>query len=378
MSTLDYTDKNLYGSGGVPRAEDIDQGGLGDCYYLAPLDALASQQPQTIQNAIRYDASDRSFHVTLYREGRHHEPEPVTVAVTQGDLQSDRAIGVDSKGYWHGPGPAPLWPEVMEAAYAKLEATRPEEPIGDELNHIGRGGWPRDAIFALTGQHDTRLPAAEMHDPDKTYARLHEALQEDRVMVLITNPMREMPHDGLVKGEWDNKDPARRSGHAYVVEAVYKDAQGEVMLKLRNPWGTNKAQKYGVNSDSPIVDVKLTTILDNGHLQGVDIGPAPAQVHEQTRQIDKQPHQSALPDQSAEIGDPWLDRIYAAAVKGDEAAIGQAMADLANSPYGQAFRAEGRAQYAEMQNQQLQRQWEEQQQQMQAQQQVRQGPVLSR
>jgi hypothetical protein len=377
MSTPDYTDKNLYGAGGAPRAEDIDQGGLGDCYYLAPLDALASQQPQTIRNAIRYDASDRSFHVTLYREGRHHEPEPVTVAVTQGDLQGDRVKGVDSPRFWRNPGSAPLWPEVMEAAYAKLEATRPGEPIADELDHIGRGGWPRDAIFALTGQRDTRLPVSGMRNLDKTYARLQEALQEDRPMVLSTNPMREMPHDGLVKGEWDDKDPAKRSGHVYVVEAVYKNVQDEVVLKLRNPWGRNNDSSQGVFSDSPSVEVKLKTILDNGHLQGIDIGPASAHAHERTRQTDRQPHQPASQDQAAQIGDPWLDRIYAAAVKGDQAAIGQAMTDLANSPYGQVFRAEGRAQYAEMQNQQLQQQWT-QQQQMQVQQQTRQGPVLSR
>jgi hypothetical protein len=60
----------------------------------------------------------------------------------------------------------------------------------------------------------------------------------------------------------------------------------------------------------------------------------------------------------------------------DPAAFKQAMTELSNSSSGEAFRAEGRAQHAELQNQQLQAQLTRQQTQVQAP--VQAGPVMSR
>lgn len=379
-----YTDKDLYDTSGKPHGSDIAQGALGDCYYIAPLGSLATQQPQTIQHAIHYDARDQTFAVTLYKEGVDHKPEPVTIKVTQADLQGDRAIGVDSSRYWTKPERAPLWPEVMESAYAKLNAEYPNEPIADELHHIGKGGYPSNTIYALTGQHDTTMPASALRDQDKAYTQLHQALQEGRPMLLSTNAMKDMPQDGLVKGEWNITDPTKSSGHAYMVEKVTKDALGEVILTVRNPWGRNNDPSQGVNSPEPTVNVKLKEIIDNGHLQGIDIGPEPAHQHEHTRRADTREHHPHFRDheqpQPAPVraesftGDHHVDRMIAAL--NDPTAFKQAMTDLTNSPYGEVFRAEGRAQHAELQNQQLQQQLVQQQTQVQPL--VQHGPVMSR
>jgi putative chitinase len=85
-----------------------------------------------------------------------------------------------------------------------------------------------------------------------------------------------------------------------------------------------------------------------------------------------------LDQPGAKTGDPLMDKLLAS--MNDPAAFKQAMNDLSNSPYGQAFHAEGRAQYAEMQNQQLQAQVAQlQAPQQAAQPQVQQaGPVMTR
>ncbi len=381
MSVPVYTDKDLYDANGRPNSSDIVQGGLGDCYYVAPLGSIASHQPQTIQHAIHYNGADQTFNVTLYKEGADHKPEPVTVTVTQSDLQGDRAIGVDSQRYWNKPESPPLWPplwpQVMESAYAKLQAEYPKEPIKDELAHIGKGGYSSNTIYALTGQHDTTVPASALQDQGKAYTQLHKALQEGRPMLLSTNAMQDMPHDGLIKGEWDN-DPAKRSGHAYMVEKVTKDAHGDVMLTVRNPWGRNNDKAQGVDSPDATTHVKLKEITGNGHLQGIDIGPAPAHQHAHTQHTDTHahhahPHAQPQHEQTGTqslTGDHHVDRLIA--TMNDPVALKQAMTDLTNSPQGEAFRAQGQALHAAQQNQQLQ----QQPAQPQVQQQAQQAPVM--
>lgn len=80
-----------------------------------------------------------------------------------------------------------------------------------------------------------------------------------------------------------------------------------------------------------------------------------------------------LPETEISLGCPYLDCLYAAV--NSPAAFDQALRNLGSSPYGDAFRAEGRAVSMELQNQQLQQQLI-QQQGCQAQRSVRQGPVM--
>ncbi|MGH8083350.1 MAG: C2 family cysteine protease, partial [Lysobacter sp.] len=89
-----FTDKNLYGPSGHPQAADINQDDLGDCYFVAPLGALAQEQPSRVENSIKYDAAKGTFSVTFYKEEgtgflglTGTEVKPVTIEVTQKDLE---------------------------------------------------------------------------------------------------------------------------------------------------------------------------------------------------------------------------------------------------------------------------------------------------
>ena len=84
----------------------------------------------------------------------------------------------------------------------------------------------------------------------------------------------------IEKGTW-NKDPAQRSGHAYIVKNVSRDANGDVVLTLVNPWGHNNDSTQVEAKDvkdihSPVVQVKLKDIIANKHLEDIEIGTAPA------------------------------------------------------------------------------------------------------
>lgn len=47
------------------------------------------------------------------------------------------------------------------------------------------------------------------------------------------------------------------------------------MLTLRNPWGNNYDRGQGVTSADATVTVSLKQIIDNGHLESIDLAPVP-------------------------------------------------------------------------------------------------------
>lgn len=363
----DLTDKDLYGPTGRPDAADIHQRNLGDCYFVAPLGALATQQPERIQDAIAYNAESKSFTVTLYQHGHggflglSDEAKPVKIEISQAELQTDLKV---SDNLTHGPGSArgPIWPAVMEAAYAEQQE-RQGEGMTQGLGRIGGGGYPKNAIYALTGEQPNRVSAhdAKSVPVDQMYDRLNGALQEGRPVLLSTNYMKDVPNDGLIKGDGN-------SGHVYMVEGATKDAAGNVELTLRNPWGHNIAPGMGINSPDPITKVDLKTVLENGHVDELAIGPKPPHRTQDRDQTQKQAQgQDGAPKQApsqVQTGDPAMDRLLASL--NDPKAMDQALSSLAQSPEGQAFRAQGQAQYQAMEAQQAQQAQMQQQQASQA------------
>ena len=89
-----YTAADLYGVDGRPRASDIDQDRLYDCYFLAPMGALGERQPDRIRDAIGFNAEAGEFTVTLYRppntlERGQGQADPVreSIVVSQDDIR---------------------------------------------------------------------------------------------------------------------------------------------------------------------------------------------------------------------------------------------------------------------------------------------------
>ncbi|WP_139382680.1 hypothetical protein [Luteibacter sp. 22Crub2.1] len=184
---------------------------------------------------------------------------------------------------------------------------------------------------------------------------------------MSTNYMKTVPNDGLIQGD-------HGVGHVYMVEGVSKDAQGNVAMSLRNPWGHNHAPGMGIDSLSPTVQVDLKTVLDNGHLDDLEIGPKArqrTQDHAQGQPAHADPKQA--PPQ-ASTGDVAMDRLLAS--MNDPAAMGQALTALAQSPDGQAFHAQGQAQFQAIEAQQAQVAQQAQAAQQQAP--VQTGPVMVR
>ena len=261
---------DLYGKGG-PTARDIKQDALGDCYFVATLGALANQRPDVIRNAISYDASTGNYQVKLNQDGKD-----VTVTVTQKDLaynlQRQGGSTVDNSGK-----DGPIWPAVIETAYAKTLDTNHADGLKQGFDILGGGGKARDALEVLTGSDGTDYAyskgffESQGSAVDRLGKQAEAALANGRPLTLSTDPESRSLWE-MVTGGQGTQDRLV-DNHVYVVEKVEK-VDGEYTVTLRNPWGTNQGVGEGKDSASASITVKLSDLVETGGLEYFNAGSA--------------------------------------------------------------------------------------------------------
>lgn len=229
-----WTDHDLYPHD--PTAADIRQDSIGDCYFDATLGAISQANPQWIRDRIHYDDQTQTFDVTLWngREWQH-------ITVTQDDIQTD----IDHHGAsWldNGQPNAPLWPSVMESAYAKLHS--PGDNLGHALDSgIGQGGLGQDAMQALTGNRGTNI------DPREVW--LTNQHIDQSISAALAN------HQPVTIGTTPTGGPLL-SNHVYIVEGI-SGVGSDAQLTLRNPWGHNPN-----DPGNPLIRVRLGDVIGSG------------------------------------------------------------------------------------------------------------------
>jgi hypothetical protein len=234
-----WTEADLYRGGpeGHPAGADVNQDGIGDCYLVATMSAIANADPQWIRDRISYDPTTGVFDVTLW-DGSEWRHIPVTQSDIAADIAAGGASGVDN----NVPG-APLWPALLESAYAKMKAP------GQGVDGIERGLTP-PALEALTGNDgDWIFPATEWFTPSQHIdRRIADALDSHQPVMLSTSvlggPLEDM--------------------HVYSVEAI-AGAGSDAVVTMRNPWGPE--------SGPPVIQARLGDLLGTGPLGGLGLGP---------------------------------------------------------------------------------------------------------
>lgn len=270
-----FDDKSLY-KGDSPKPSDIRQDSIGDCYYVSAIGSLAQQNPKAIQDAISYDPSTDSFNVTMYRKEPQALPFPhmATKAVTINVTQEELAYNLTRKGgstVDNNPcKDGASWPMVMETAYAKMHDSDPADGLKEGFDKIGRGGWPGDAMFAVTGK-DSRtvsfdegltsfLPTYDLKK-NAIYNQVDDALESGKP---VTLSVKDESLIARISGKQDNLV----DNHAYMVTDIRRDENGEVWVKLRNPWGHNNDGE-GTDSSNAEVEVKLSDLHASGTMTGI-------------------------------------------------------------------------------------------------------------
>ena len=231
------------------KAEDVQQGQLGDCYFPAAMAAIAKHNPDAINNLIK-DNGDGTYTVTFkekdWATGRFKDV-PVKV---DGDLYA-RSYGGALYGHSANssdPKKMELWFPLVEKAYAQWKGS---------YNDIGNGGHVSDVFEACMGVETSMLGVS--------------STGADRVWAQVTKNVDAKKPIGA--GTYGEAEEARytNSGvyadHAYTVMGYEKSGTDRFVI-LRNPWGESEPAGNGANDG--IFKLKLEDFTKL--YQGVDIG----------------------------------------------------------------------------------------------------------
>jgi hypothetical protein len=196
------TNSSLFGTGA--RQDDINQGQVGDCYFLTTLQSIARLDPDRLRE-LAVDLGDGTFAVQFKRNG-------VTQYVrVDGDLPTAPWGGL----YYNRPGASGTqWASIMEKAYAFYR-------YGYNSYASLESGW-MVAVYGELGvsAYTYGLP----QDQNAFYTVANAALSANKAVDIGTL--------GIITG-----GAPFVAKHTYSVTALSKDSGGTVWVTLRNPWG---------------------------------------------------------------------------------------------------------------------------------------------
>ncbi|MCS6782793.1 MAG: C2 family cysteine protease, partial [Gloeomargarita sp. SKYG98] len=206
-----YVDGSLFQNG--ISANDVVQGAVGDCYYLATLASIAHEQPSYIQNMF-IDNGDGTFTVRFFNDG---VADYVTV---------DRFLPTNSNGqavYARWGVDNELWVALAEKAYAQLCESGWARPGHNSNSYAAiEGGWMDYVIRQVTGLGAQTLYASRI--PSDSLVQLVNS----NAIVTVGFTLRNY-------GDWIQiNGKLVVNYHTYSITS-YNPNTG--LFYLRNPWG---------------------------------------------------------------------------------------------------------------------------------------------
>ncbi|WYL92885.1 MAG: C2 family cysteine protease [Gloeotrichia echinulata IR180] len=215
-NSTSYTYKAVSGSlfqGGI-SGNDIKQGSVGDCYYLATLSSIAIEKPSYIQNMF-IDNGDGTFTVRFYNNG---VADYVTVDKYL-PTTSTGALAYAKTGGLYNVTSNELWVALAEKAYAQLAESGWSRGVGATNSYASiEGGWMDDVIQQVANL------TTEWNTPDfMTKSQLIDLVNSNKILTV-----------GFVNGA----NFGVVNYHAYTVSS-YNSTTGT--FNLRNPWGYSDA-----------------------------------------------------------------------------------------------------------------------------------------
>ncbi|MDB9437143.1 C2 family cysteine protease [Dolichospermum lemmermannii CS-548] len=216
LTSSSYSYRSVSGSlfqNGI-SANDIRQGQVGDCYYLATLSSIAQEKPTYIENMFT-DNGDSTFTVRFYKNG-------VADYVTVDRYLPTSGLYAAYAGWGGGSSTSTsneLWVALAEKAYAQLAESGWSRSSTSTNSYAAiEGGWMDRVIRQVTG-----LAATSQSVTSMTQTQLINLVNSNQI---LTAGFVYGPGFGVV------------DGHAYTITA-YNATNGT--FYLRNPWGVQDA-----------------------------------------------------------------------------------------------------------------------------------------
>jgi len=196
---------------------DIAQGILGDCYFLAAISGLA-EIPQRIQQLFPSPDVNKTgkYSVRFFEQG---VPKVITVDDQFPCYGNNQDVPLFSR-----PQGKELWAILLEKAWAKF--------FKGYTN--AESGYMYEALENLTGAPSFHFDTTQESE-DQTWTKIKNA------------DLRKFVIGASSQGNAKERDSGVAEGHAYTVVSVH-EVGGHRLFKLRNPWG--KFEWNGDFSDS--------------------------------------------------------------------------------------------------------------------------------
>jgi hypothetical protein len=211
----------LYGSSGAPTYQDVNQGYVGDCYFVSSLGEVALKDPSAIENMISSNGNG-TYGVRFFVNG---QPDYVTVN-SQLPTMTGYAWANHSQLEFAN-GTTDDWVALVEKAYAQLNA-QTNAPHGMQLNsasdsYAGITAGNGSALTLITNQQETPTSLSPYESSSTLAAILSNIASSFNAgeEVLMSTP-------GYSNGNLVG-------GHMYMVTGV-NAASGT--LTIHNPWNT--------------------------------------------------------------------------------------------------------------------------------------------
>lgn len=205
---------------------DMDQGNLGDCYFVSSLAAVAAYEPSILEKIIK-EASPGNYEVYFYDvanvtdQGYTFKGCPWKKITIKEDGTLELQDGRPKYSITEE-DPDELWFPLVEKAYAKWKGG---------YDQIGNGGYPQVALSEITGRKsflvstDTRIFSSDNVRKNAILGVFESADRNNWKVVCATKGQGEIQ---------DGECPDVYSGHAYSYHGYNHETH---MVKLRNPWG---------------------------------------------------------------------------------------------------------------------------------------------
>lgn len=228
-----FSNRPLFADAG-PSANDVSQGAVGDCYFLATLSSVAQVSPSVIHQSVA-DLGDGTYAVQ-FTSGSSK-----TFVRVDADLPT-YAAGMPAYAYTGMQGS--MWVAVIEKAYAFY---RQNAGTYASLS----GGWMSEAYEAM-GKTSTSSYASS--SATWLISTIKQALDAKKSVTFAVSKPNGAPLIG---------------GHAYSVASMVTDSAGKITgLKLRNPWGVDGAGSDGCDDGY----VTITSAQAHGAFLGLTSG----------------------------------------------------------------------------------------------------------
>lgn len=212
---------------GSPRPEDVKQSRLGLCYFFAVLSTVAEKDPELIKNSLVDDGKGNV--IVRFFDPSDGSPYYVKVQKTVPQIpESCKFVSNDC-----------LWVQMYLKAFVASGFSGVRgyliKGFGKKNYRYAEGGQMDLVMRMITGRNTEIKNALTLllSKQEELYKKIEKTLSKSGYVTCDFSA-----HLNVIKMIWgapSNEGLVR--GHAYSIERVYEDEEGQKWIVIRNPWG---------------------------------------------------------------------------------------------------------------------------------------------